>query len=214
MGGRTFDVLATRYPIEVLQSRLDEAADRHPESETLADFRVSESLMRLENEAFENALRVVTPHRDVGLSTGERYGVDLCGLDWVMPELGQGRPSLKDESGGSDRRKTIAFPASPLGKKGVYELRDALKDVDAEVLILGNADEGVSLPNSRRASLSELMRADVVVLPAYVEHSPRPLLRAMAMGIPVVASKACGLPEQEGLTLIDRPEDLRLEELL
>jgi glycosyltransferase involved in cell wall biosynthesis len=36
--------------------------------------------------------------------------------------------------------------------------------------------------------------ADVVVLPAWIEHQPRGLLRAMALGKPVIATSTCGLP--------------------
>ena len=42
--------------------------------------------------------------------------------------------------------------------------------------------------------------ADVAALPAHIEHSPRALLRAIANGIPVVASTACGLPPSLGAT--------------
>jgi glycosyltransferase involved in cell wall biosynthesis len=41
-----------------------------------------------------------------------------------------------------------------------------------------------------------------VVLPAWVEHQPRRLLRALAAGVPVIATPACGLPAQPGLTLV------------
>ncbi|HYM85623.1 MAG TPA: glycosyltransferase, partial [Pseudoxanthomonas sp.] len=37
--------------------------------------------------------------------------------------------------------------------------------------------------------------ADIVVLPAWVEHQPRGLLRAIAMGKPVIATPTCGLPD-------------------
>ena len=38
-----------------------------------------------------------------------------------------------------------------------------------------------------------LNAAAVLVLPAWVEHWPRRLIRAAAAGIPVIASSACGL---------------------
>jgi glycosyltransferase involved in cell wall biosynthesis len=41
-----------------------------------------------------------------------------------------------------------------------------------------------------------------VILPAIVEHRPATLLRALAAGLPVIATEACGLPSQPGLTLI------------
>jgi glycosyltransferase involved in cell wall biosynthesis len=36
--------------------------------------------------------------------------------------------------------------------------------------------------------------ADLAVLPAWVEHQPRGLLMAIARGLPVIATPACGLP--------------------
>jgi glycosyltransferase involved in cell wall biosynthesis len=50
-----------------------------------------------------------------------------------------------------------------------------------------------------------------VILPAIVEHRPATLLRALAAGLPAIATDACGLPSQPGLTLIPPcdPEALR-----
>ncbi len=42
----------------------------------------------------------------------------------------------------------------------------------------------------------------LVVLPAHIEHKPRFLLRAIACGIPVIATDACGLGEMAGVTTI------------
>ncbi|MGC3992152.1 MAG: glycosyltransferase [Chthoniobacteraceae bacterium] len=46
--------------------------------------------------------------------------------------------------------------------------------------------------------------ADVaaVVLPAWVEHQPRRLLAAVAAGMPVIASEACGLAGVPGVITI------------
>ena len=38
--------------------------------------------------------------------------------------------------------------------------------------------------------------------PALIEDKPRLLLRALAAGVPVIATPACGLPPQAGLTLV------------
>jgi glycosyltransferase involved in cell wall biosynthesis len=42
----------------------------------------------------------------------------------------------------------------------------------------------------------------VVVQPAIVEQAPRRLLQALAAGVPVIATDACGLDPQRGLTII------------
>jgi glycosyltransferase involved in cell wall biosynthesis len=41
-----------------------------------------------------------------------------------------------------------------------------------------------------------------VVLPAWVEHQPRALLRAIAAGVPVIASRACGVEGLPGVRTI------------
>jgi glycosyltransferase involved in cell wall biosynthesis len=41
-----------------------------------------------------------------------------------------------------------------------------------------------------------------VVHPALAEAAPRRLLEALAAGVPVIATAACGLAAQPGLTLV------------
>jgi glycosyltransferase involved in cell wall biosynthesis len=42
----------------------------------------------------------------------------------------------------------------------------------------------------------------ILVYPAYVEHEPRFLLKALAAGCTVIATSACGLFPQQGLVLV------------
>ncbi|SHJ25365.1 VanW like protein [Rubritalea squalenifaciens DSM 18772] len=200
LGGRTFDVLAHRSPISKIQEQLNQAHLLHPQSTTLTDFRAVEKYLKLEQEALLHANRIISPHSYI------------CGqfenhqqLDWIAP-------APQPVTVRTNSRKKIFFPASALGRKGIYELVEALKDKDIELLILGNADEGSSCPlgkfNWRKASISDMADCDLVILPAHVEHSPRPLLRALSLGIQVIATKACGLPEQKNLMLLDSPDDL------
>jgi glycosyltransferase involved in cell wall biosynthesis len=58
------------------------------------------------------------------------------------------------------------------------------------------------LPARRLGEDETLDRLAAVVLPALIEHQPRTLLAALAAGIPVIATPACGLPAQPGLTLV------------
>jgi len=208
MGGRTFEVLASRYPLEEIQKRLDKAHEKHTSSNTLNDFRVDQRLCMAEKEALQNARMIHTAHHGVAdVMLG-----DVNRLSWVLPA---GELEAKARAGKSAKSVLrIGFPASPLGKKGIYELKEAVEGMDAEVLILGKADEGVELSNSRSADLGEMMSCDVLVLPAYIEHSPRLLLRALAKGIPVIATKACGLPPQPGLMMMDVPDSSILSQLI
>jgi glycosyltransferase involved in cell wall biosynthesis len=59
--------------------------------------------------------------------------------------------------------------------------------------------EGLTISRAEGVWLDQ---AAVVVLPAWIEHQPRRLLRALAAGVPVIASDACGLPPRPGLTVV------------
>jgi glycosyltransferase involved in cell wall biosynthesis len=47
-----------------------------------------------------------------------------------------------------------------------------------------------------------LQQADLVVLPAWVEHQPRRILQAVAAGIPTIVSNACGLDRLPNITSV------------
>lgn len=196
LGGRTFDVLVNRWPLAALQAHLDEAAKRHPASGTLADFRADPALLRAEAEALAAAARIVTPHRAIAASFGARAIL----LDWNTPSDPQPRANLPE---------TVRWllPSSALGRKGIHELVAALEEVGGELLVLGRAREGTGDPleriSFRQASLEDLPHCAAVVMPAWIEHEPRIALRALACGIPVIASNVCGLPTHPGLTEIE-----------
>ncbi len=194
LGGRTFDVLVNRWPMKELQRRLDEAAARHPESDTLADFRADEELVYAESEALAASARIVTSHRAIAAHFGEKSIL----LDWKFPEV---------TTHALNPSKSWFFPASALGRKGIYEIAEVFRDTELELLILGRAKEGVGDVlkgvNHRQATLDDLLHCAGLVIPAWVEHEPRLALRALAMGLPVIASKACGLAPHPLLREID-----------
>jgi len=177
-----------------LHARLDAAARLHPGSPTLADFRADEALLRDEAEALAHARRIVTPHRDVAALFPGRAEV----LDWTMPAPRAPRPN----AGPLPR---IVFPGPTAGRKGAYELREALAGVDAELVAMGSRLEGAGFWDGvRLAAPGEhwLDGADLVVFPAFVDSQPRRLLAALAAGVPVIATPACGIGPREGLTLV------------
>lgn len=196
LGGRTFDVLVNRWPLAELQARLDVAAKVHPESDTLADFRADPELVRAETEALAAAARLVTPHKAIATHFGSRALL----VDWLFS-------TCSHQSTVSSRPPVWFFPASALARKGIHELAAALCDVGGDLLILGAAREGKGDPlaavRHRRAGVDELSGSTALVLPAWIEHEPRLALRALAMGIPVVATRACGLPSHPLLTEIE-----------
>ncbi|HEX8249666.1 MAG TPA: VanW family protein [Pyrinomonadaceae bacterium] len=195
LGGRTFDVLMTALPMSELQKRLDFAASLHAESKTLGDFRADHRLLEAETRGLQNARRIITPHTEIASLFAEKAKL----LDWRMPKARE-----------FDRKRgekfTVVFPASTVGRKGCYELREALRDLDVKLVALGAIIEDADFWNGfdwEKSGVDWLERADLVILPAFVEHKPRRLLQAAAHKIPVIASSACGVENVSGITSIE-----------
>lgn len=206
LGGRSFDVIVQRWPMDELQRRLDLAKSAHPQSTTLGDFRADPALVRAEREALAAAGRLITPHREIARHFGARAWL----IDWDMPQPLDLEPATP---------ATVFFPASRLGRKGVFELAEALQDFPDVVLkCLGRATEGAADPfrglPCPPATADDLATASVLVLPAWIEHQPRLALRALASGIPVIATAACGLPEHPLLHTLSSPDAAALRSVL
>lgn len=190
LGGRSFDVLMGGPPLWRLHEALDSAAALHPESPTLADFRADESLVRAEREALAGARRVVTPHSAVAPLFGGRAVL----LGWSLPRAARVAPL----------GARAVFPGPTVGRRGAYELREAVRRTGIGLVVTGSRPEGEGfwdgLNVERAAPGGDWLRgAGVVVLPAFVENRPRGLLEALARGVPVVASRECGLGGMEGV---------------
>jgi hypothetical protein len=196
LGGRRFEVLLTRLPLAELHARLDRAAADLKDSPTLADFRAEPWRVAAERAALAAADRVITPHAGLAALFPDR----CLRLGWDLPRFAPGEPAV------ARRRPLIAFPASTVGRKGAWELRQALRELDVAVTlwVAGRALEGPGFWRGLDVSEGTACpgRPDVVVLPAHVEHQPRALLAALARGVPVIASSACGLGERPGVTTV------------
>ncbi|MCW1923938.1 VanW family protein [Luteolibacter arcticus] len=206
LGGRSFDVLIQRWPMDELQRRLDHAKEKHPQSTTLGDFRADPELVRAERKALAAAARLVTPHRAMARHFGERAWL----IDWEMPNPLELQPVAKE---------TVFFPASRLGRKGAFELAAALLDEPlVEVKCFGRATEGAADPFKEipcsPGTPADLASARVLVLPAWIEHQPRLALLALASGIPVIATEACGLPEHPLMHTLSSPDPAALRMVL
>ena len=206
LGGRTFDVLIERWPIAELQRRLDLAKTAHPHSATLGDFRADPTLRDAESQALAAAGRLITPHR----ALAEHFGSQVWLVDWAWPNPIDLHPPTTPQ---------LFFPCSPLARKGVFELANALTDLpDLEVKYLGRAQEDAQNPflnlRSSIATSADLATTSLLVLPAWIEHQPRLALLALASGIPVIATDACGLPDHPLLHRLPNPDALALRALL
>jgi hypothetical protein len=202
LDGRTFDVLMTALPIDDIHDRLDIARTLNPSSRTLGDFRADPRLAAAEREALRNARKLVTPHTEIANMFASRAEV----LEWDRP-----RSALQIRV--TNEKPTIVFPASTVGRKGCYELRDALRGLDVRLILLGPTIEASNFWDgfdTEQGWSDWLERGDVVVLPAYVEHKPRRLLMAVAAGIPVVATPACGVTGVAGVEIVAAGDPVEL----
>jgi len=191
LGGRTFDVLMTALPMGEIQTQLDHAASLHPESTTLGDFRAGRSLIALEAEALAHAGKLITPHSEIASLFDGRSQL----LSWRQPQASVWRKP-------ANPKPRIVFPASTVGRKGCYELREAVRGLDATLVLLGPIIEDADFWDGidfEKGGDDWLAAADLVVLPAFVEHRPRRLLLAAASGVPVIASNACGTANVAGI---------------
>ena len=200
--GRSFDVLLDRLPLEALQATLDAAAARHPDSPTLRDFRAPPAIVTAEREALDAARRLISPHRAIvaSLPAGR-----VTPIDWVAP------PPLPVQRGG----RTFLFAGPLLARKGSGAMREAMTGIDIDLLVerrgMDRPEQWNGLP-VRFATDGDMPAALAgVVSPALVEHHPYTVLRALAAGLPAIATPACGLPAQPGLTIVpaDDPAALR-----
>jgi hypothetical protein len=193
LGGRRYTVLLNRSPLAMLHVQLDRARALHPHSATLGDFRADPALVAAEEQALRGAALLVTPHRAVALFCRAQYGVQVEQIDWQAPPAGPPVPA----AGGTNGR-VVLFPASALGRKGAYEVREACRELGLAVRVLGTASEAAAFwggIDARPVAGSDPWAGVAcVALPAFVEHRPRLLLQARSRGLPVVCSEDCGLP--------------------
>ncbi|WP_460713488.1 VanW family protein [Lysobacter terrae] len=187
LAGRHFDVWMTALPMAALQQQLDQARQLYPHCRSLGDFRAPDALIEAETEALAAAGTWISPHAQVCALAGAKARA----VPWQCPPASGKSPHM-----GARR---IFFAASPLARKGVFELLAAMRDQAVEILLPpGDSEPELDAGRAqlrRVASYREgLNQADVAVLPAWVEHQPRGLLAAISAGLPVIATSACGLP--------------------
>ena len=186
--GRRYDVCMSALPMHEIQRQLDAGARCNPGSATLGDFRVDEDLLRSERAALARDDRWISPHAGILALAGAR----ACALPWSMP-------AAAASTDAAHARPRVFLAASSLARKGAFELRDALHGLPVQLGLPPGATEAPGFWNGvdvvRAPSMAQgIGEADVVVLPAWVEHQPRGLLLALALGKQVIATEACGLP--------------------
>lgn len=199
LGGRSYEVLAAALPMREVQRCLDDAHQACADA-TLVDFRVPETVLAAEDAAFEQAARIVTPHAAIAAHWRAR-GLAVHAVPWSLPAARRSAPA------DGDAVPLVVFPASELARKGLFELAAALQGLRCRVRVLGtplmHAQPWGDLAVEYAGYGSDwLAGAAVVVLPAHVEHAPRALLAAVAAGVPVIATPACGVEAGERVRLV------------
>lgn len=191
LGGRTYDVLMTRLPMELLHKQLDEAYEKYPSSKTLNDFRAPRHLVDAESAALTRSSKIITPHRQIAAIFNNKSII----LDWDKPAT---------EKQASTNTSKVFFPASALARKGAYEIKQLVKEFGFELMVSGRSieDENFWQGVSTSQGNGGLNNAGIVIYPAYIENQPRVLLRALSKGITVIATDACGLAEQPNLHIV------------
>jgi hypothetical protein len=192
LGGRTFDVFLTRLPFHLLHERLDEAARIHPESNSLREFRAPHEFADYEFAALSEARWILTPHADLAGLFKDKSIL----LDWNLPAA-----SVRGLG------KRIVFPGAIAARRGAFEMRDAARELGLELVITGRNLEGpefwCGVPVTRMDPRSDwLVDAAAVVVPGFVENQPREILSALARGVPVIATPACGVGHLPGVSSI------------
>lgn len=196
LGGRTFDVLMSRLPMDEIHYRLDAVAAKHPERRLLSDFRAPDDIVSAESEALAASSRQITAHAEVARA---------CNSPWLLPWPESGK--LEWSPG-----RAIVFPGPTVARKGAYEVREAARALGLKVVLLGSELEGPMFwegVQTRRASRGDKLEGVLaVVQPAVLEDRPIFLLKAHASGCPVICTSACGLPVGHMDIRPDDPEGL------
>lgn len=198
LGGRTFDVLMTRYPLAELHARLDAVFAQHPDSGTIHDFRAPDGLVQAEAEALSAARHIVTPHHDIA----ELFPGRAVWLDWQ-------RPKQRDRKPG----KRVAFLGPVITRQGAHAVREKAHGLPEPLIVFGSELEGPDfwqgVPVERR-SMTATWLDDIgaILHPAAITNAPRRLVEAVVHGVDVYAWPSCGLAPGQY-----RPFDSRIANL-
>ena len=183
--------------------------------------RLTDIHMTVSDEEAADARRLRIHPRSVGVGNGRdpaRFRPD--------PDA---RARVRAELGVNEEQVVVIIVSRLVRHKGHPELLAAMRDVDAEVWVVGNrleSDHGEDLEPAfaacglgarlRRLGYREdvpalLAAADIFALPSYFEGLPMSVIEAMLTGLPVVATDVRGPREQvedERTGLLVPPRDV------
>ena len=183
LGGRTYDVLMTRYPFLSVHQKLDALAALYPNSATVTDFRVSDELVEMEWKALHEAKHIVTPH--YGIASLFSQNAQL--LDWNYPSVIAGRSGER-----------VAFLGPTIARQGAHWAKEIAQYLTQPLIVFGNDLEGVEFWSGvtierRRMADKEWSDVGIIIHPAAMTNQPRILLEAHARGIQIYTTPESGL---------------------
>ncbi|MBB3348765.1 glycosyltransferase family 4 protein [Sphingomonas sp. BK069] len=146
------------------------------------------------------AMRVTAP------AHWHKFAVVRCGLDLAAPALAA--PVART----AGARRRLVCVARLSAEKGHLGLLEAIAPLDVELTLVGDGplrgqiDAAVARLGlgarvrfagrlDEAATLAEIARHDMLVLPSFMEGLPIVLMEAMALGLPVIGSRVAGVPE-------------------
>ncbi len=185
LGGRSYDVLMSRYPYAHIHHTLDRIAAEIGESATISDFRAPDSLVAIEAEALAGARRIITPHTGIAAL----YPDTAMQLAWHSPA---------PHAATNTPRTRTAFLGPVITRQRPDIARTMARTLDAPLVVFGQHLEAEGFWGDvlvERRSMSPAAMADIATIwhPAPIVAQPRALLRAIAHGIIVHATPGSGL---------------------
>ena len=191
LGGRSYDVAMSRYPIAEVHAKLDAVAAATGGSPTIADFRADAALAAREAALLDGARRIVTPHHGLAALFGER----AMRLAWHRP------PPAPRRAGGR-----VAFLGPTITRQRPDIVRAMAASLDAPLILFGamlaEPDFWDGVATERRAfGPNWLDGIGAILHPAALTAQPRRLLEAAANGVAIYATPECGLDPADWLEL-------------
>ena len=185
LGGRTFDVVMSRYPLGEVHRMLDLAAAEFGPSSTIADFRADPELVEREAELLARARRIITPHHGIAAMFPGRTLL----LAWHRPPPSPREPGTR-----------VAFLGPTIARQRPDIARRLASSLDEPLIVLGPVIEplwdGVAIER-RSMEPGWLYGIGATLHPASLTNQPRALLEALANGVNVYATETCGLPPSD-----------------
>ena len=189
LGGRSFDVVMSRYPLGEIHRLLDEAAEELGRSATIADFRAPPDLVEREAELLARARRIYTPHRGIAALFPEQ----AARLEWHKPAATLRKAGNRTAFLGP----TIARQRPDVARRVAMSLKEPL-------VVFGSMLEpmwdGIEVER-RDWGPRWLDGIGAILHPATTTNEPRALLQAQAAGVVIYATETCGLDPSQYRTL-------------